>query len=206
MSARHSAIDGLARRERYAAEYRRHRDPIAGERLIWQAHTFRHLVHLLPGESILEIGGGDGAFTKALMTMTRGRNTIVAVTAMEEIVTIPGVEVVAIDSLPGPIAGRRFQYVVAQNVLDRDTVSYLMEHVFALLEDGGRAIFIEANPWNPLSATRRVGRSYGVAESAAELLGIVAGAGSMTVTSYLGHRFFTYKTHRHELQTSGTHP
>ena len=45
--------------------------------------------------------------------------------------------------------------MVAQNVLDRDNVAYLLEHIFALLEDGGRAIFIETNPWNPMSAARR---------------------------------------------------
>src|SRR5439155_26251794 len=70
-------------------------------------------------------------------------------------VTVPNVEAVAVDSLPGPIGDRRFHYVVAQNVLDRDNVTYLLEHVFALLEDGGRAIFIESNPWNPMSAARR---------------------------------------------------
>lgn len=154
MRARHPAIDGLARRESHAVEYRMRRDPIAAERLHWQAHTFRHLVHLLPGETILEIGSGDGKFTKALVDMTHGRNPLTAATAAVG-AGVANVENVAIDSLPGPIAGRRFHYVVAQGVLDRDTVSYLLEHVFALLEDGGRAIFIEANPWNPMSAARR---------------------------------------------------
>jgi dolichol-phosphate mannosyltransferase len=156
MSTRHPAIDGLARRENYAADYRARRDPIAAERLIWQAHIFRHLVHLLPGETILEIGSGDGAFTRALVDMTRGRNPLLAATATGQPISVPNVETIAIDSLPGPIAGRRFHYVVAQNVLGRNTVSYLMEHIFALLEDGGRAIFIESNPWNPMSAARRM--------------------------------------------------
>ena len=92
MDSRTPAIDALAKREHHASEYRRHRDPIAAERLIWHAHIFRHLVHLLPGETILEIGAGDGAFTRALAEMTRGRNPIVAVTATGEAVSIPGVE------------------------------------------------------------------------------------------------------------------
>jgi dolichol-phosphate mannosyltransferase len=155
MNARRPAIDALAKRERHASEYRQRRDPIAAERLIWHAHIFRHLVHLLPGETILEIGGGDGAFTRALATMTRGRNDIVTVTATGQAADVPGVEVLTIDELPGPIAGRRFNYVVVQNMLDLDTVSYLLEHIFALLEDGGRALFIESNPWNPMSVARR---------------------------------------------------
>jgi dolichol-phosphate mannosyltransferase len=145
----------LARRERHATEYRRRRDPIAAERLVWHAHIFRQLVHLLPGESILELGSGDGAFTRTLVTMTRGRNPLAAATATGAVAVIPGAEAVALDALPGVLAGRRFGYVVAQNVLDRDNVAYLLEHIFALLEDGGRAIFIESNPWNPMSAARR---------------------------------------------------
>ena len=109
----------------------------------------------MPGESILELGSGEGAFTSALVTMTRGRNPLVAATATGASVFIPGAEPVALDQLPGPLAGRRFRYVVAQNVLDRDNVAYLLEHIFALLEEGGRAIFIETNPWNPMSAARR---------------------------------------------------
>ena len=157
---RHPAIDALARRESYAAEYRIRHDPIAAERLVWQAQIFRHLVHLLPGETIMEIGSGDRTFTRALVTVTRGRNPVLAVTATGKAGSIPGAEIVAIDSLPGPMADRRFQYIVAQNVLDRDTVSYLLEHVFELLKDGGRAIFIESNPWNPLSALRRAARGW----------------------------------------------
>jgi hypothetical protein len=166
---RHPAIDGLARRECRAADYRIRRDPIAAERSIWQAHIFRHLVHLLPGETIVEIGSGDGVFTRALVDMTRGRNPLLAVTATDQATTIPGVETVLVDSLPGVIAGRRFQYAVAQNVLDRNTVSYLLEHIFELLEDGGQAIFIESNPWNPLSALRRAARG-GLGQSYAEPL------------------------------------
>jgi dolichol-phosphate mannosyltransferase len=165
LNVRHPAIDVLARRESHAAEYRMRRDPIAAERLLWQAQIFRHLVHLLPGETILEIGSGDGGFTKALLAMTRGRNPLVTATATQQACVVPNVEAFAIDGLPGPIEGRRFHYVVAQNVLDRDNVTYLLEHVFALLNEGGRAIFIESNPWNPMSAARRavsslLGRPY----------------------------------------------
>jgi len=165
MTVRHPAIDVLARREKHAVDYRSRRDPIASERVVWQAHIFRHLVHLLPGETILEIGSADGAFTRALHDMTRGRNPLVALTATQQPAPVADVETAAIDTLPGPVAGRRFQYVVGQNVLDRDNVSYLLEHVFALLSEGGRVIFIESNPWNPMSAVRRMvyhllGRPY----------------------------------------------
>ena len=103
----------------------------------------------------MEIGSGDGRFTKALVEMTRGRNPVLAVTATAHAPDVPGVETVVVDNLPGLIVGRQFQYVVAQNVLDRDTVTYLLGNIFELLKDGGRVVFIETNPWNPLSALRR---------------------------------------------------
>ena len=58
-----SIIETLALRERYRDNYRQKRDPICEDRLLWRAQTFRHSVHLLPGESILELGCGDGLFT-----------------------------------------------------------------------------------------------------------------------------------------------
>ncbi len=114
MSDRPLAITGLARRETHDAEYRAHRDPIAADRLTWQANIFRHLVQSLPGETILEIGSSDGGFSRALVAMTRGRNPLVAVTAAGLPGSVPDVETVTVDSLPGPIIGRRFRYVVAQ--------------------------------------------------------------------------------------------
>ena len=76
MPARHA----LAQRERERDAYFLHRDPICQDRLEWQAHTFRHLVHLLPGETIFEIGAGQGLFVDALRRVTRGRNQITALT------------------------------------------------------------------------------------------------------------------------------
>jgi dolichol-phosphate mannosyltransferase len=63
-AAFHSA---LAARERYRDEYWRKHDPIAEDRLLWRAQAFRHTVHLLPGQTILELGCGEGLFTHALL-------------------------------------------------------------------------------------------------------------------------------------------
>ncbi|HEY8650399.1 MAG TPA: hypothetical protein VIL70_05750, partial [Chthoniobacterales bacterium] len=57
----------LAARERYRDDYWRKHDPIAADRLQWRAQTFRHIVHLLPGQTILELGCGEGLFTRALL-------------------------------------------------------------------------------------------------------------------------------------------
>src|SRR5712691_2676617 len=76
-AAFHSA---LAVRERYRDDYWRKHDPIAADRLLWRAQAFRHMVHLLPGQTILELGCGEGLFTRALLRVSRGENPITAVT------------------------------------------------------------------------------------------------------------------------------
>ena len=57
----------LAVRERYRDEYWMNRDPISRDRLLWRAQTFRHTLHLLPGQTILELGCGAGMFTRPLL-------------------------------------------------------------------------------------------------------------------------------------------
>ena len=73
-------ISTLALRERYRDTYWRKHDPIADDRLLWRAQTFRHTVHLLPGQTILELGCGELRLTRALLRVSRGENPITAVT------------------------------------------------------------------------------------------------------------------------------
>ena len=74
----------LASREVFRDKYRTDRDPIASERLLWRAQSFRHLVHLTPDQSILEFGCGDLAFTTKLAEVTRCENPIFAATFVAE--------------------------------------------------------------------------------------------------------------------------
>src|SRR3954451_12753852 len=72
-------------REQYRDEYWRSRDPIAEDRLLWRAQTFRHTVHLMPGQTILELGCAELRFTRALLRVSRGENSITAVTFQEQL-------------------------------------------------------------------------------------------------------------------------
>lgn len=158
---RDAQIDLLATRERYRDWYAEHLDPIAEERLNWRAQTFRHLVHLLPGRSILQLGcGNDLAFTRALARVSRGENDIVAATFQSAEATSPAdlpdrVEHVRLDQLPGSLAGRTFDYIVGMDLLDRRNAPWLLAHVHDLLAPGGQVVFYESNPWNAVLATRR---------------------------------------------------
>src|SRR5437868_2678576 len=46
-------------------------------KLRWRAVTVRHCFHVLPGETILELGAGSGLWTAELSEVLSGRNPIV---------------------------------------------------------------------------------------------------------------------------------
>src|SRR5205814_2078280 len=150
----------LAVRERYRDKYWRKRDPIAEDRVLWRAQTFRHTVHLLPGQTILELGCGGLRFTRALLKVSRGENSVTAVTFQP---SSPkdfspdqdkNLEVVPLTELPGALADRRFDCIVAMDLLDRTNSSELLAIVYELLAPAGEMVFYESNPWNPVHKLR----------------------------------------------------
>ncbi|MGJ3259843.1 MAG: glycosyltransferase [Rhodospirillales bacterium] len=156
----------LRRREAYRDAYTEESDPISMERHLWQAATFRHLTHLVPGETILEIGAGQGSFTEALLKVSKGRNPITAVRFNDDgDFTATGngadnVTVVSGSDFPAAVESRKFNYVVLHNMLDRETVTFLMSAVYDLLQPGGRVVCAESNPWNPVFAIRQKFRKW----------------------------------------------
>jgi dolichol-phosphate mannosyltransferase len=154
-----SFVATLATRERFRDQYWRNRDPIADDRLLWRAQTFRHAVHLLPGETILELGCGELRFTRALLRVSRGENPITAVTFQKLAQSPPDIdspiEFVKAADLPGRLAGRRFDCIVAMDLLDRRHSSQLLGIVHELLTPDGEMVFYESNPWNPVHKLRR---------------------------------------------------
>src|ERR1700748_2039129 len=61
-------------RERYWRRY----PSTTPVKLRWRALTVRHCFHVLPGESILELGAGSGLWTEHLADVLRGENPITA--------------------------------------------------------------------------------------------------------------------------------
>lgn len=153
-----SLICNLAVREQYRDSYWRKHDPIIDDRLLWRAQTFRHTVHLLPAQTILELGCGELRLTRALLQVSRGENPITAVTfqsSAPDCSSIDGqVELLQLTELPGSLAGRRFNCIVAMDLLDRTASSELLEIVHELLVPGGEVVFYESNPWNPVHKVR----------------------------------------------------
>ena len=107
---REESIKTLGRRENFRDNYWQKRDPIILDRLHWRAQSFRHLVHLLPGQTILEIGCGKGLFTQQLYDVTRNENPITAVTFLENSPALfensAPLEFLCLSSLTGQLKGR----------------------------------------------------------------------------------------------------
>jgi SAM-dependent methyltransferase len=137
-------------REKYWLAYP-HSSPI---KLRWRALTIRHCFHVLPGESILEIGAGSGLLTKELAKVFRGENPITAVTFGESFASaptwaeIPGVElgmVSALEELPA----ESFDYVVGTAILCHNRYPETLKSIYRLLKPGGQMLFFENNLLNP---------------------------------------------------------
>lgn len=158
-AAQPTLVETLAMRERLRDTYRRRRDPIAEDRCLWRAQSFRHMVHLLPGQSVLELGCGEGGFTRQLLSVSRGQNPITAVT-FDAPISFPAelagaVEHLVARELPGPLDGRRFDFVIGLDLLDERNYGDLIRIVREHLRPGGEMLFYESNPWNPVLLLRR---------------------------------------------------
>jgi dolichol-phosphate mannosyltransferase len=156
-------IATLALRERYREDHVARHDPIADERLLWRAQTVRHLLHLTPGQTILELGCGDMRFTRRLVKVSRGENPIVAATFQSTDLpdNVPeAVEWVRLEALPGELAGRQFDCVVARDLLDARDCATVLSEALDLLAPGGQIVLFESNPWNPWLKLKRFARRF----------------------------------------------
>jgi dolichol-phosphate mannosyltransferase len=151
----------MVERERVNDQYWSQQDPISDLRCWWRAQTIRSTFHILPGESILELGCGSGTLTRPLVRATRGECPITAASFGFSLqsssvgIFAPGIEMVRLTDFPGKLAGRTFDYVVATNVLDSKNASAVLNEVHGLLKPGGHLLFFESNPWNPLFRMRQ---------------------------------------------------
>ncbi len=150
----------LGAREEFRDRYWEKRDPICKDRLLWRAQSFRHLVHLLPGQTILELGcGRQGLFTQQLQQVSRGENPITAVTFNKN-VQRPGALPDSVEFLnsaitPTVLENRQFDFIIAMDLLDESNCGWMLQKIQQLLKPGGQVIFYESNPWNVTLRLRR---------------------------------------------------
>jgi SAM-dependent methyltransferase len=137
-------------RENYWLRYR-HTSPL---KLRWRALAVRHCFHVLPGETILELGAGSGLWTERLAEVLRGENPITAVVFNDDYFAaatqknLPGVRFVRLQDLDELPAGQ-FDYAVGTAILSHDLYPQNLRALHRLLKPAGEILFFEANYWNP---------------------------------------------------------
>ena len=152
----------LAGAEERRTVYWNNFDPFVDMRMGWRASMMRHLFHILPGQRILEIGAGNARFTRALREITRGECEITAVVfnrkyqTDSEALKDQSIHLVWADCFPGPLKGEKFDYVVAQDMLESRTRDIFLCAIKSLLKPGGGLLLFEPNSWNPYYRIRRM--------------------------------------------------
>ena len=158
-----NSLELLRENERARRQYWETKDYFLELRLKWRAQMARHMFHLLPNESILDLGCGTGQWTQSLSTIYNHSNPICAATFDPECYeklknqNLPeNIEPVFVESLPDFLKDRQFDYVVGWHMLPSENYGQYLLAVKKLLKPGGQFLLFEPNPWNPYFVFRKI--------------------------------------------------
>ncbi len=168
-----SLEQNLREMERSREAYWRRYPATSPVKLRWRALTVRHCFHVLPGESILELGAGSGLWTEHIATTLRGENPITAAVFNEDLAAaataqnLPNTKIIHVTDL-SDLPAESFDYVVGTAILCHNQYAQNLAALYRLLKPGGQLLFFEANHWNPQvflkNTIRPLGRWSGDAE------------------------------------------
>jgi len=136
-------------------------------KLRWRALTVRHCFHVLPGESILELGAGSGLWTEHLTAVLRGENPITGAVFNEDFAQratqkkLPNVTFARVTDISTDLPQESFDYVVGTAILSHTRYQENLKALHNLLKPGGQLLFFEANYWNPQVFLKNFIRPFG---------------------------------------------
>jgi putative flippase GtrA len=102
----------------------------------------------------------------------------------------------------------KFEFALIAGIVGGLVISFVLSKLFAFGSSSwsgtgreaarflGVYLLGSAVYWGVAVLTERLLRSHGVATDLAEIGGILVGAGTMALTSYIGHRFVTFQTYQ----------
>src|SRR6188768_3974752 len=126
-------------RERYWLRY----PATSPVKLRRRALTVRHCFHILPGESILELGAGSGLWTEHLVSVLGGENPITAAVFDEDLHAtgtgkrLPNVQFRLTANLLRDFPTETFDYIVGTSILCHNLYSLNLAAIHRLLKPGG---------------------------------------------------------------------
>jgi dolichol-phosphate mannosyltransferase len=150
-----AVVSNLRAMERTREAYWLRYPATSPSKLHWRAVAVRHCFHVLPGESILEIGAGSGLWTESLTQTLRGRNPITAAVFNDDLAGaaerkhLANVKVVRVSGFDAAFAPESFDYIVGTAILCHNEYAQNLRELLRLLKPGGQILFFEANHWNP---------------------------------------------------------
>jgi dolichol-phosphate mannosyltransferase len=136
-------------------------------KLRWRATSVRHCFHVLPGETVLEIGAGSGLWTEHLTAVLRSENPITAAVFNSDLAEsasrkqLRNVEIVDGEKFLRNVPPESFDYVVGTAILCHDQYPENLQLIHRVLKPGGEFLFFEANHWNPQVFAKDSIRSLG---------------------------------------------
>lgn len=151
-----SLIENLVEMERGRERYWTRHPNTSPTKLRWRAVTVRHWFHVLPTETVLEIGAGSGLWTAHLTDVLRGENPITAAVFDEALAeqararNLPSTTVEHVRDLERDLPAESFDYVVGTAILCHDRYAENLRSLHRLLKPGGACCSSR-----PTSGTRR---------------------------------------------------
>jgi dolichol-phosphate mannosyltransferase len=123
-------------------------------KLHWRAAAVQQMLHVVPGETILELGAGSGLLTKQLDIILRGENSLTSIAFSQELYgqsarrSLPGVNLLCGDSFNTVPTGQ-FDYVIGSGMLWHSGFLECLRWIYSVLKPGGQMLFFEPNFYWP---------------------------------------------------------
>jgi dolichol-phosphate mannosyltransferase len=123
-------------------------------KLHWRASAIQHMLHVVPGETILELGAGSGLLTERLDSLLQGENSLTSIVFSQELFAqaarrrLPGVNLQCGDSL-NAVPAAHFDYVIGSGMLWHSGFTECLRWICSVLKPGGKMLFFEPNFYWP---------------------------------------------------------